>query len=152
VTKARPFLVLGLVALVACHPGSVPHPNQPSPSTQPASIVLTVTRVHAKQGSVQDSGEWTFRDPTKVREVLAQVRGLPSFPTGTLFCPMQLPVSYQLVFSRGSTRILTAVVSPTGCETVMLEPGGTRRASEVFLSELRRLLGLSAQRFTGRPA
>jgi hypothetical protein len=114
--------------------------------------VLTVIRVRANQGSVESGREWTFRDPTRATDVLAQIRALPRFPTGIFACPVQFPVSYRLVFSRGSTEILSAVVSPTGCETVMLEPGGTRRASGAFLRELRTMLGLSSQRFTGRPA
>jgi hypothetical protein len=105
-----------------------------------------------KQGSVEPEREWTFRDPTRVGDVLAQVRALPRFPTGIFNCPMQFPVSYRLVFSRGSTRILTAVVTPTGCETATLDPGGTRRANDAFLREFQRMLGLSAQRFSGRPA
>jgi hypothetical protein len=156
VTKARPFLVLGLVALVACHPGgsasTSPQPGHPSPAPGSTGLVLTVTRVHAEQGSVESGREWTFRDPTRVSDVLAQIRALPKFPTGIFACPMQFPVSYRLVFSRGSTTILTATVSPTGCETVTLDPGGNRRASKAFLRELHRMLGLSAQRFTGRPA
>jgi hypothetical protein len=87
----------------------------------------------------------TITDTGTVARLRSDIEGLPTFPAGTISCPIDFGTSYTLVFNDPDQPALRAVVSALGCRGVTLSDGRVLWAltSPSLYSDLGAALGLS---------
>lgn len=87
----------------------------------------------------------TITDPATVTRLENDIDHLPAFPTGGMSCTIDFFTTYTLVFSNGTTPVLTAVVSALGCRVVTLSTGRTLSAARApwLYTDLGATLGLT---------
>jgi hypothetical protein len=125
------MLVATVLALAAC--GSAvsrgdPGPSRPASAARPtlcgsvASLDrLVVDRSDAfPQNHMRFSfpAEVTVADATQVRAAARALCSLPNMPTGTISCPADLGIVYDLAFSASGRAFPTVEVDATGCQGV----------------------------------
>ena len=62
--------------------------------------------------------ERTVTDPVKVQRLYNTLQALPDMPRGTMSCPIDFGVLYQLTFYGPATQPVRVDVQPGGCEGV----------------------------------
>lgn len=65
----------------------------------------------------------TITDAATVVRLWADIEGLPTFPAGTISCPIDFGTSYTLTFNDPGQPALMAVISALGCRPVKLSDG-----------------------------
>ena len=69
--------------------------------------------------------EVTINDPAQVQTVARALLALPAMPSGPMFIPADLGITYRLIFATADQSLPAIVVAATGAQTVQ-GLGGTR--------------------------
>jgi hypothetical protein len=69
--------------------------------------------------------EVTINDPAQVQAVARALLALPAMPSGPMFIPADLGITYRLIFATADQSLPAIVVAATGAQTVQ-GLGGTR--------------------------
>ncbi|HVZ72474.1 MAG TPA: hypothetical protein VHJ20_08875 [Polyangia bacterium] len=94
--------------------------------------------------------EVTVTDPTRAQAIYDATVSLPDSPSGTYNCPEDSGVRYDVTFTSGTTTIMSAVLSPTGCRDVAISGSTTRRAvDETYWASLAQNLGVAKATLEG---
>lgn len=88
--------------------------------------------------------ERTVVDARQAAKVYAALQALPSFPKGTMSCPVDFGIQYRLTFFHDRSNVSWARVDSGGCEGVQLANGSVRWAatSETFWQTLADAVGV----------
>lgn len=73
--------------------------------------------------------ERTVVDARQAAKVYAALQALPPFPKGTMYCPIDFGIRYQLTFFHDQSNVSWARVESGGCEGVQLADGSVRWAA-----------------------
>jgi hypothetical protein len=91
--------------------------NESSSNTQPD--ILVVKRLDPLHQS--DTGfEKSIQDKGEVKKLYDKILSLPSFPQGTIHCPADNGVQYELSFTLASMSVSKVMVRATRCQGVTL--------------------------------
>ena len=110
-------------------PNSSPAARQPALAQQLGHLDrLVVQRSDAIPQNHTHFGfpaEVTINDPAQVQAVARALLALPAMPSGRMFIPADLGITYRLVFATADQSLPAIVVAATGAQTVQ-GLGGTR--------------------------
>jgi hypothetical protein len=89
----------------------------------------------------------TSTSAKKVRKLYTAVCSSPPVPVGEVInCPMDVGVSYHLIFRRGTEKLLSVRVDASGCQMLHAKPGSTYRTTPTFWTRLGKVLNLAPAR------
>lgn len=129
-------------------PNSSPATRQPALAQQLSHLDrLVVRRSDAFPQNRTHFGfpaEVTVNDPARVQAVARALLALPAMPSGPLYIPNDLGITYRLVFATADQSLPAIVVAATGAQTVQ-GLGGTRwvARSPRFWATLGSAMGLA---------
>jgi hypothetical protein len=133
-------LLTATLLLAACGAAPSSPPGSPTPGSPPTAAPAALARALGRLDSLvvlrSDAfpanhihftfpAEVTVTDPLEVRAVAQALLALPAMPSGPFSAPIDLGISYRLVFATAGERLPTIKVAATGTETVQ-GLGGTR--------------------------
>jgi hypothetical protein len=119
----RWLTVSALVVLVCfggCGQGQTPV-QSPVITTGPEYTRLHVLRTSAFPANHIPPFEVTVGYPPKIRQFYAAIQALPAFPSGTINCPADSGVVYQLTFSGPGMDTAHVNIQATGCQGVSFD-------------------------------
>jgi hypothetical protein len=89
----------------------------------------------------------TITDRSTVEKLYADILALPPLPGGPLNCPNDVGINYRLDFYSGAASFLAGDYGPTGCASVRLSNGTTKRdTTGSFGADLQHALRFSSRR------
>jgi hypothetical protein len=95
-------------------------------------VALRAVRSSAFPANKVAAFDATSADRGKVDGLYAALLALPPYPSGTMYCPVDLGVAYHLSFVQLDGVRTGAVVTPGGCEAVVIDEGPKRTALGVL--------------------
>ena len=150
----RMAALLAATAITLCGCGSAPSNSSTAPAA-PATLEqsvgrldrLVVTRTNAfPENHIRFAfpAKVSVTDPAAVQAVARALLALPEPPSGTVYGPIDLGITYHLVFFAGDRRFPVVNVNATGTETVTgLGPARSATGAATFWHALGVAVGVS---------
>lgn len=109
----------------------------------PDRLVVTRTNNNVNNPAAPPFSK-TITDQASVQRLYADIANLPPIPAGTMNCPNDLGIRYQLEFYSGMVSLLAGDYQPSGCASIKLSQGIAKSdPAGSFRADLGQALGWS---------